>query len=509
MFQRDKPVPVWGKANPGSIVEIEFAGQKISTKTDVSGKWRLDLAPMSANSQGASMEVKNGAEVAQIKNILIGEVWICSGQSNMEFAMGWLTKDAKEAKYQPIVELIKNTIAHANDPLLRHIKVERVVSPLKEKTSFNGQWAEVSPRVNPFISATAYFFAKKLRETLNVPVGIVVSAWGGTRVEPWIPMEAYGSNTDLKSYYAKELKSNREKSANFTIEKAQKWHATNMKKWNEAKKKAAAAGKPFKQRKPRMAQDAMLSNRVPSTLFNGMIAPLVPYANRGVIWYQGEANAKHENLNYEKHFRALIQGWRNKWNDDELPFYWCQLAQFQNVRAEPIENDPWVNVCYQQFLALNIPNTGMAVLNDIGEAKDIHPHNKIEAGARLAHWALHQTYGMTEIVPSGPLYKQHQIQGEKVIITFDHIGSGLMVGDKPLLGAPTPSDEPLKCFQIKGEDGKWRWAEAKIISKDQVEVFHSNIAKPTEVRYAWAPNAEGANLYNKEGLPASLFKTVK
>jgi sialate O-acetylesterase len=237
-----------------------------------------------------------------------------------------------------------------------------------------------------------------------------------------------------------------------------------------------------------------------------MTHSLVPYAIKGAIWYQGESNAGHFQDQYRDRFSAMINAWRERWGQKNLYFYWCQLAQFKAVNAEPIAEDGWVTVCDHQRLALSLPDTGMAVLNDIGEAEDIHPHNKMDAGKRLSLWALKQAYGR-DIVYSGPLYKESKISGNKVVVTFDSVGSGLMVGSKNLLDPVVETKDPLKRFQICGADNRWKWAEAKITGKDTVEVSHPEIAEPVEVRYAWSSNAEGANLYNKEGLPASLFKT--
>jgi sialate O-acetylesterase len=336
-----------------------------------------------------------------------------------------------------------------------------------------------------------------------------VSAWGGTLVEPWVPMGQYKTTAKLKGYYDETLAKVIKGQESYSLEKAKIAHEKQMKKWQSEKKKAKDDGVPFKKRKPRMRKEPMVSNRIPSTLYNGMIAPLVPYAIKGAIWYQGESNAKYQTENYQEHFTALIEGWRNVWGQKRLDFYWCQLAQYKDTPKEPVDEDGWVDVCYQQKLTMSLPNTGMAVLNDIGEAKDIHPHNKMDAGKRLSNWALFQTYGFEELTPSGPIYKSHVIANGKVTITFDHVGSGLMAGKKVLLDPALETKEPLKFFQIKGADGAWKWADAEIVSKDQVVVSHAKISEPVEVRYAWASNAKGANLYKKEGLPASLFKTIQ
>jgi sialate O-acetylesterase len=234
---------------------------------------------------------------------------------------------------------------------------------------------------------------------------------------------------------------------------------------------------------------------------------LIPYAIKGAIWYQGESNGNSSPEQYAMRLSAMVEGWRSAWNQKELYFYYCQLASYKDVNAEPLDStEGWVIVQDQMRLAMDIPNSGMAVLNDIGEAKDIHPKNKIDTGKRLSLWALKQAY-KCNVECSGPVYKSSKVKGNKMIIKFDYVGSGLMVGDKNLMNPTVEVDQPLQRFQICGVDGKWKWAKAEIRGKNKVVVWHSDISNPVEVRYAWSPNPEGANLYNIEGLPTSLFQT--
>ncbi|EDM28943.1 sialic acid-specific 9-O-acetylesterase [Lentisphaera araneosa HTCC2155] len=509
VFQRGQTVPVWGWADAGTTVEVSFAGQTKSVKADQSGKWMIKLDSLKASEESRKLTVKSGAETLTVNDILVGEVWICSGQSNMDWRLTQLTKPARDPFYNPISEYVKKEIETANDPLLRQIEVKKEVSPDAELKNINGNWVPVAPANSINFTATGYFFARELRKTLNVPVGLIKCAWGGTLVEPWVPMPKYQTNDELKAFYAEEKVAKLEKASKWwTPEKAKAMHQEKLAEWETQKAQAKEKGKKFNKRKPRMIQDPAKSNRIPSTLYNGMIAPLVPYAVKGAIWYQGESNAGYQNDKYQKHFSALIEGWRTAWDQDRLDFYFCQLAQFRDPVTKPIDNDGWVNVIYQQFLtALAVPNTGVAVLNDIGEANDIHPHNKVDAGKRLSLWALAKTYGKDLAAHSGPLYKSSKIEGSKVIIDFDSVGAGLMTGKKILLDPVVEVQEELKHFQIKGADNVWKWANAKIISKNQVEVSHPEVSTPVEVRYAWAANAKGANLYNKEGIPASVFKT--
>ena len=252
-----------------------------------------------------------------------------------------------------------------------------------------------------------------------------------------------------------------------------------------------------------------------STLFNAMVNPVIPYAIRGTIWYQGESNRDYNTLQYERHFSAMINSWRKQWGQGDFPFYFAQLANYQGrSRAsyeppamKPVEYDGWPSICDQQRRTLGLKNTGMAVLSDIGEAADVHPHNKMDVGKRLALWALKHDYKKDIPVCSGPLYKSHEIKDDQVIISFDHAGSGLMSGSKVGMEATQETKAALKYFQICGEDRQWQWANVEITGKDTLAVSHPDLANPTVVRYAWSTNAKSANLYNKEGLPASIFTT--
>ena len=239
-----------------------------------------------------------------------------------------------------------------------------------------------------------------------------------------------------------------------------------------------------------------------------MIHPVAKYAIKGALWYQGESNRARDPDQYRKRLQTLITGWREVWDQGDFPFYYCQLASYTEAPTEPVAEDGWVTVCDQMRLAMSLKNTGMAVLNDIGEANDIHPRNKIDAGKRLAFWALAQDYGRTDISFSGPVYESHVIKEDKVTISFKYAEDGLMTARKHLLEPAKEMGESLGGFQILGEDGKWKWANAKIINDNQVIVTHPQVKQPVEVRYAWAANPNRANLYNKSGLPTSVFSTA-
>ena len=318
---------------------------------------------------------------------------------------------------------------------------------------------------------TAYFFGRELRKDLDVPVGLILCAWGATRVEPWIPAEAYQQDEEMAVYYQNNMMLEEEERAEREATR-RGWRPT-----------------------------------VPSTIFNGMVNPVIPYAIKGTIWYQGEANSSHNPQMYERNLRALISSWREHWGQGDFPFYFAQLANYARPAPGTPAFDGWPTVCDQQRRTLGLKNTGMAVLRDIGEARDVHPHNKMDVGKRLALWALKHDYKQKVSVCSGPLYQSHNIKGDKVIITFDSAGSGLISGEKPVMDPARETGEPLKQFQIRGADRQWKSAQAEITGKDTVTVSHPEVRQPVVVRYAWAPNPEGANLYNKEGLPASIFTT--
>lgn len=499
VLQRETTAPVWGTADAGEKVEVQASwGAKASGKAGADGKWMLKLdTPKAGGPHTVTIKGKNTIE---LKNVLTGEVWFCSGQSNMDFYLKQLSK-ANPGRTAPedaaTAEYINKEMTTAKDAELRQFEVKKNPQPLGPVDGLSGQWLESDPTANPDFSATAYFFGRKLRQELKVPVGLIKCAWGGTRVEPWMPAERFKEDPEMLAYFEGNMKGLKQRADSWDDVKQKEKFQAAMEKWQKSKKG----------RKPRMAEHPSMNKQAPSTLFNGMVYPVIPFAIKGAIWYQGESNANHNTEKYEANFRRMISGWRQQWGQGEFPFYFAQLASFRNLANEPVDYDGWVSVCDQQRRTLGLKNTGMAVLNDIGEAKDIHPHNKVEVGERLALWALKKDYGKAGLVHSGPLYKSYKTQGSSVVIEFDSVGSGLMVAEKSGLKPAKASDAELKHFQICGADGQWKWANAKITGKNAVTVSHPEVKSPTVVRYAWASNASTANLYNKEGLPASLFTT--
>ena len=486
VLQRDIEAPVFGWDSPGQEVTVKFAGQEVKGKADAKGKWMVRLKPLKASSEGRDLTVA-GSSTRTFKNVVVGEVWVCSGQSNMEWSV--------RASANP-----KEEIQNANWPLIRHIKVSHNNEPAAKNTARIGGWQECSPKTAANFTAVGYYFARKLHQEIKVPIGLIGSNWGGTRVEPWTPPIGFESVPELKSISDKvnswDIKSE-------AGQQAFKNYIAKMKEWTAKAEADIAAGK-FPGRQPIMPGPPQ-SHQEPTKLYNGMIHFMIPFAIRGAIWYQGESNG-NEGVSYFYKKKALIQGWRKLWNQGDFPFYYVQLANFQGANNTPGAGNGWARIRMAQTKVMEIPNTGQAVIIDIGAANDIHPKNKQDVGKRLARWALAKDYGKN-IVHSGPLYKSHKVEGSNIIVEFNHAGSGLMVGKKEGL-APTAEDKggSLKRFAIAGEDKKFFWADAKIVG-NTVVLSCKDVPKPVAVRYAYSMNPAGCNLYNKEGLPASPFRT--
>lgn len=425
VLQRGQNIPVWGTAKEGEKVTVELAGQTATT-TAKGGKWKLELKPLEAGGP-FSMKISGDNEVT-VNNLLVGEVWVASGQSNME----WTLNQA----FQPEVEKPK-----ANFPEIRMITAKKAAS-LQPLDQIEGSWQVCSPETVGNFSAVAYYFARDLHAKLGVPVGIISTSWGGTPAQAWTSAEGFEGQPELKGY-ADQLK--------------------------------AAAEKP---------PENGPGPHFPSALYNAMIAPVVPYGMKGVIWYQGESNAG-QSKQYQTLFPAMIADWRTKWKLGDFPFLFVQIAPFNGQPPEIRE---------AQFLTLaKSKNTAMAVITDYGDAKDIHPKQKEPVGNRLSLAARALAYG-EKIVYSGPLYKEMKVAGSEVAISFDHTGGGLVA-----------KDGDLKGFTIAGADGKFVPAKA-VIKGDAVVVSAEGVIDPKAVRYGWI-NVPDVNLFNKDGLPASPFRT--
>ncbi len=469
VLQQGKRVPIWGNAAPGEPITVTFAGQSVKATADAKGQWKATLSKLKAGGP-LEMTITGKDNALSLKDVLVGEVWIGSGQSNMQ----WCVKDSLNGK---------DECAAANYPTIRLFYVERKVAT-SPRDNCKGEWKVCTPETVPEFSAVLYFFGRDLHKELSLPVGLIHSSWGGTPAESWTSRQTLEADADLK-VIAKQWD---QKIDNYP--KAKAAYDAAMKDWEKSAEQAKAANQP-EPKKPSAPQGAD-SPWLASGLYNAMIAPLVPYAVQGAVWYQGESNANRAHQ-YRKLFPAMIKDWRRAWNTKDFSFYFVQLANFTTTKPEPDASD-WAELREAQTMTLKLKNTGMAVAIDIGEAKDIHPKNKQEVGRRLALNALAMDYGK-DVAYFGPMYKSMRVKGKEVVVKFAHAKDGLVA----------KGGEPLKGFAIAGADKKFVWADARI-EGSTVVVSAPTIDKPVAVRYAWAHNPV-CNMYNGAGLPASPFRT--
>ena len=448
VLQREKPVPVWGWADPGEKVTVTFGGQTKAATADSAGKWltRLDSMPASADGRELSaVSSKPGRKVA-VTDVLVGEVWLGSGQSNMAMRVSGALDFPKEQ-------------AAANLPRIRMFTEESQASSSPQADA-TGSWAVCAPDTVGKFSATLYFFGREIHRELDVPVGLINSSVGGTPIQSWIDLSTQNAIPELKA----------------TLKSAPK---------AKAKPKPEATPAPTKPSNP-PAQNKQKGG--PGGLFNGKIAPLVPYAIRGAVWYQGEANTKSPTPEiYQRQLATLVTDWRKRWSD-EFPFAWVQLPNFNNP------GEGWPRVREAMLKTLRLPRTGMAVTIDIGMPDNIHPLNKQEVGRRLSLWALGDVYQKKVASTCGPLPSGHVVKGSEVAVTFSHADGGLRTREGDLTG-----------FEIAAADKAWKPAQARI-EGEKVIINHPDVAKPVAVRYAWTANPT-CNLVNGAGLPASPFRT--
>lgn len=430
VLQQGKPAVIWGWADAGEQVTVEIAGNKAEAKAGSDGKWLAKVTPPTAG--GPYELMVTGKNTLKLSDVLVGEVWICSGQSNMEWSVAQSLNPEDEVKA-------------ANFPNIRQIKVAHnpADKPAADlEGNGQGEWQICSPETVARFTAVGYYFGRKLHQELNVPVGLVNTSWGGTICEAWTSRPSLEANALFQPILERDAQ--------------------------------------FKPNNPNQA----------SVLFNGMIQPLLPLSIRGAIWYQGESNVSRAEQ-YAELFPAMIADWRKQFGQGDFPFLFVQLAPYRYKN-----NDP--RLCAElweaQLRTLTTPNTGMAVTTDIGDVNDIHPKNKQEVGRRLALWALAKAYGK-EVAFSGPLYESHKVEGDKIKISFQHVGGGLVA----------KGDKPLSHFEIAGEDQKFVPATA-VIDGNTVVVSSDKVEKPVAVRFGWSDTAE-PNLFNQEGLPASPFRT--
>ena len=474
VLQRDTAVPVWGWADPGEQVTVSIAGQTQTATAGQDGKWTVKLNKLKAGDQLA-LTVK-GKNTLKVEDVLVGDVWLGSGQSNMAMTVN----RAKDYDQE---------MAAANFPKLRMFTVARNPQP-KAQSDCQGKWEICSPDTVGAFSATAYFFGREVHQKLGVPVGLINSSYGGTSVEAWTSMAAQAKLPEYKMIAASWVA---QTSVPWDQAKADAQYEKQLAAWKAKAKEAKAKGGKVA-RAPRKPVDPRLSQNYPANLYNGMIAPLIPYALKGAIWYQGENNANKGFAKlYGLQLATLIKDWRARWGYD-FPFAWGQLPNFKKPQVEPVETTGWVLVREGMLNTLKLPHTGMAITVDIGEAGDIHPKNKQEAGQRLALWALGDVYHQKGVASSGPLLAGHQVRGKEIVLSFKHADGGLQA-----------KDGELKGFAIAGADQKWHGAKARI-DGDKVIVFSDDVAQPAAVRYAWADNPN-CNLFNGAGIPAAPFRT--
>jgi sialate O-acetylesterase len=466
VVQRDLPVHIWGKAVPDEAVTVTFRGGTQSAKADNLGRWSVYLAPGAAGGP-FGMTVRGNNTIA-FQDVLVGDVWVASGQSNMEFQL----RQAADATPE---------IAAAKYPRIRRIRIAKKVSdyPLDDATTQS--WMECNPETAASSSAVAYFFARNIQGKLGgVPIGIVESFWGGTPVEAWTSLRAIGEDAALMPIFAEWARNTESWPA------IQSRYDKRLETWNQAAEKAKADNTQAPPRPPR-PQSSPGGEWTPAGLYNGMIAPLTPYPIRGVIWYQGENNATPTRAPvYGRAFEAMIRDWRRVWGQGDFPFLYVQLA---NYKANP----SWPEVREAQRQTLALANTGMAVTIDIGNPGNVHPTNKQDVGLRLALAARAIAYG-EKVEYSGPAFRQASRDGSSLRAWFDHVGGGLMA-----------KGGTLKGFEVAGADRNFVPGEAKIDGASVI-VSSATVASPVYVRYAWADNPE-CNLYNADGLPASPFRS--
>ncbi len=444
LLQRDVPVPVWGWAEPGEAVSVAIAGQTQKAAADEKGKWRVTLQPLAV---GEPLKlVVEGKNRLERNDILVGEVWLCSGQSNME----WPVSAASNADLE---------IAAAKHPRIRLVRVK---NPGSQKTleDFDGGWQPCAPETVKGFSAVGYYFGRELQRHIDVPIGLIDNSWGGSACDAWIRRDRLEGNPLYEAQLAN---------------------------WD----KIAAE---FEKDKDPKKANQLAGNHRPANLYHARLGPILGYAIRGAIWYQGESNAGRA-YQYREMFPLMIQSWREDWDQGDFPFYWVQLADFMAEKLEPAESE-WAELREAQTMTQDrLPNTGQAVIIDTGEASDIHPRNKLEVANRLARWALARDYGRG-IVCQSPRYESMDAKDGTVSVKFKDVGGGLRTIDA----------REVQGFAIAGADRKWVSAEARITAPDQVAVRSFAVPEPVAVRYAWADNPV-CNLYNQVGLPVTPFRT--
>ena len=491
VLQAGTAAPVWGWAPAGQEVTVSFAGQSVSANAGSDGKWKLVLSNIKQSAAPAVLMVRCADKSIECTNVLVGDIWFGAGQSNMDFPVSGAL-DAPKFMAQaecPQIRLFRTAINWSETPL----------------DDVNGEWQVCSPQTVASFSATLYFFGREISDKTHLPLGLIVSAVGGQRIEPFIAREGFDATPELvdTAFNIRMLSQRKHQYSEDAMDKIDKIEA-----WVKEARQAKVDNKPVPLFPPLYGWgDAQPPHRA-TMLFNANIRPLIPFAIRGVIWYQGEGNW-FEQESYAIKLRALVNGWRECWGNPELPFYYVQLPAFYppDDRPEGVGGEGWQKIRMGQLLALPaLGHAGMTVTTDLGDG-DLHPKNKQDFGQRLALWALRNEYGQQEIVPSGPLFRSMKIDGSFIRLCFDYAEGGLMVGrKKPLEPVREVKDGTLQRFALAGEDHQWHWAQA-IIDGTEVVVTCPQVPHPVAVRYGFTMNPGTCNLYNRNGLPASPFRT--
>jgi len=449
VFQQDSAVPIWGKANAGEKITVKFGDQSLNATADSNGNWRVDLSAAKASDEPHTLDI-TGENQIQFKNILIGEVWFCSGQSNMEYQMD--RQKGMKAPPAGTGDTAAEEAATANDPLIRIFKVEK---KLDQKDVVTTGWSTAAGEPLGKFSAVGYFFAKKLRHELHVPIGMIESSWGGTRIEPWTPESAYRASDAFKKYTSTQ---------------------------------------------PASTQPLLIEGEKAGRIYDRMVKPLIPYAIRGALWYQGESNVMFNETDiYTQKMKALVGSWRGAWGEGDFPFYYVQVAPFRYTkRKDQVKHTPQTlpEFWEAQTAALSIPNTAMVVITDlVDNVGDIHPSNKWDVAQRLALQALKNEYGQTKLVTRGPVMKTVEYTDGKATIGFENADGGLI----------TKGSAAATCFEIADKDGEFSPAKAEI-DGSTIILSNESVKNPARVRFAWNETAQ-PNLYNRAGLPAEPFRT--
>ncbi len=477
VLQRDKPAPLWGWADAGITVTVEAFGQTHEAVADESGWWSVTFAPLDAGGPH-TVAIAVGDETRVLEDVWVGEVWLCSGQSNMDMR---LRK----------VDDAESEVAAAHHDQLRLFRVERAIADTPQD-DVDARWVKSNPDDARNFSAVGYFFGRELQQELGVPVGVIHTAYGGTPAEAWTPLgamqEAEALRPILDRHQRRVEKYEAEKAAyDAALEAVQREARADEQKSGSV---AEAVIEPPEAPTPPTARYA------PAGLYHAMVCPLRPFALRGFVWYQGESNVWRARQ-YEPLLRALIASWRKDWGDDALPFAVVQLPGYTSPPRVPPAVSSWPELRdSQRAVAESDPNVGLIVTIDHGDSTDIHPTAKQPVAERVTRWALATAYGR-DVLPSGPALRDWRVEGDRMMLTFDHAGSTLTTRD----------GGSMRGFVIAGPDMKFRWAVAEVVAPDTLAVSEAKVPDPRAVRYAWDDDPAWANLTNAEGLPASPFRT--